>query len=505
MARKKHLLEPLPVRDLSEAKPPVLQPVTTEMYIIDRDFRIVWANKTLEIRFSAPGMIKGNPCYRIIKKRHEICPGCPAIRVFEHGLDECSSIRHNTPPFSHSRAAGYVRITANPMRDEKENVTQVLMVIEGIAGEPTEDAQIKKRLTTVSKELDCISALDRQFICSREFSLDKVLKRSARIAPAMLGAHMCTIRLMDGSGGNLISRASSGLSKEYTRRTVLAVGAGVAGKVAASQRPVVMHDIATRADVQRIDDIKREGIGSLACVPIVLQKHVLGTLTVYDTKRDTFTDQDCTLLHNFANHIAILIDNINIHRKVFGSYINTIKSLVSAVEARDPYTRGHSEKVTKFCLDIADSISLSKDDRLLLSFCGRLHDIGKIAVPDSILNKRTGLTPAERAEIQMHPLKGVEILSNLKFLENGIPVVRNHHERYDGRGYPDGLKGHDIPLLARIIGCADAFDAMTSDRAYRRGMEMDKAIRELKVNKGRQFDPDILDAFLYSLTASPRV
>jgi putative nucleotidyltransferase with HDIG domain len=193
------------------------------------------------------------------------------------------------------------------------------------------------------------------------------------------------------------------------------------------------------------------------------------------------------------------LDDIKTHKEIHRSYLNTIKSLVTAVEARDTYTRGHSEKVTKFALDIANALGLSKEDKLMLIYCGRLHDIGKIGISDAILNKPGPLTMSERAEVQLHPVRAVEMLSHLKFLERGIPAIRHHHERYDGKGYPDGLKGKDIPLLARILGCADAFDAMTSDRAYRKKMDLDIVLRELKTNRGKQFDPDVLDAFMSTL------
>ncbi|MBN1353400.1 MAG: HD-GYP domain-containing protein, partial [Candidatus Omnitrophica bacterium] len=274
------------------------------------------------------------------------------------------------------------------------------------------------------------------------------------------------------------------------------VGEGIAGRVASTKKPLIISDVLSSRESKFMECIKREGINSVICVPITLKNSVLGTLSIYDRKMGAFVEEDRSLLMNFANHLAILIDNVKTHRKIFISYINTIKSLVSAVEARDLYTRGHSEKVTWFALAIASAMNLPKNDRVMLSYCGRLHDIGKIAISDLILNKRGPLTTAEKAEIQLHPLKGVEILSNLKFIEKGLPAIRHHHERYDGTGYPDELKEKEIPLLARIIACADAFDAMISDRAYRPGMNTKEAITELRANRGKQFDPNILDVFI---------
>ncbi|NQU94743.1 MAG: HD domain-containing protein [Candidatus Omnitrophica bacterium] len=361
---------------------------------------------------------------------------------------------------------------------------------------------MSKKINTVHKNnsyFDFISELDKQFTNTHELSFDKILKQSVKIAPILLNAKICNLRLIDSHKRILTTRVSKGLSKDYTKKTIVAIGDGIAGKVAAIKKPIVIKDTATRRDIKFKKDIKKEKIRSLICVPILLKKETMGTLTVYGRKVGKFKKSDSTILMNFANHIAILIDNVRVHKKIFNSYMNTIKSLVSAVEARDAYTRGHSEKVTDYALAIAGVLGLSKEDRIMLTYCGRLHDIGKIAISDLILNKPGRLTETERAEIEIHPAKAVEILSNLKFLESGIPAIKHHHERYDGGGYPDGLRGEEIPLLARIIGCTDAFDAMTSDRAYRSRMSAEKAIEELKINRGKQFDPDVLDAFLGTL------
>ncbi|GAI86200.1 unnamed protein product, partial [marine sediment metagenome] len=367
--------------------------------------------------------------------------------------------------------------------------------VEDVTAELKAESRIKKKLHMISRETNFISKLDRQFICSEESSLEKVLKQSAEIAPTLIGADICNLRIVDSSGKILTSRASKGLSKRYVSKSAMEIGEGITGRVGLVKKPITVKDMLGRKDAKFPEFIKNEGLHSLISVPILLKNELLGTLTVYDKKIAAFTKGDSKLLMNFANHIAILIDNIKTHKKIFLSYINTIKSLVSAVEARDTYTRGHSEKVTKFAMDIAAGIGLPKDDKVMLAYCGRLHDIGKIAISDSILNKRGTLTVAEMAEIQLHPAKGVEILSNLKFLEKGMPAIKYHHERYDGKGYPEGLKGKDIPVLARIIGCADAFDAMTSDRAYRPKMNAKKALEELKVNRKKQFDPEVVTAF----------
>lgn len=471
----------------------ITKSISSGLSILGRDMKIVWMNKAQEGWFEPLDSLKGKYCYEVYEKRNKICPGCPSVKVFKYGLNQCVSLRKDITVSSGEKK--HFKLTASPIRDKKGKIIQVLELVEDVTQQTVIENQVKKKLGLVSKELDFIARIDREFIFSHHFSLDKVLKESVGIASTLLNSKICNLRLVNGSKNMLISKASKGLSRQYKKNVVMKVGEGIAGKVAATKEPTVIKDLLTREKLKFRNELRAEGIRSLICVPIVLQDEILGTITVYDKKIGSFSKSDCQLLSNFANHIAILIDNVRSHKRIFVSYINTIKSLVSAVEARDMYTRGHSEKVTKLALDIANVMGLPKSEKVILSYCGRLHDIGKIAISDSILNKPGRLTFFERKEIEMHPVKGVDILSNLGFMESGIPIIKHHHERYDGRGYPDGLKGKQIPFLARIIVCVDAFDAMMSDRPYRPRMELEKALSELAENKKTQFDPEIVDVF----------
>lgn len=176
--------------------------------------------------------------------------------------------------------------------------------------------------------------------------------------------------------------------------------------------------------------------------------------------------------------------------------VETLYSFAEAIGARDHSTLGHSEKVAEYSVLIAERLELSQEEIELTYFCGIVHDIGKIGVPENILNKPAKLTDEERKQIMFHPTKGVSILSHISWLDKVLPVINSHHERFDGTGYPLGLKTDQIPLIGRILAVADAFDAMTSDRCYRKGFPVEKAVEELKVNEGKQFDPEIVNAFL---------
>ena len=184
------------------------------------------------------------------------------------------------------------------------------------------------------------------------------------------------------------------------------------------------------------------------------------------------------------------------NEKLENAYLQSIETLRYTVEAKDPYTKGHSDRVSEYSVLIGKYLGLSDEDLHTLKIGGLFHDIGKIGIPDSILLKPSKLTPTEYSEIKNHPAIGVHILSNAVIFKDIIPIVKHHHERYDGLGYPSKLKGDDIPYLARITAVADTFDAMTSKRTYRDSLDLDFVKEEIEKNRRLQFDPQIADVFL---------
>lgn len=185
--------------------------------------------------------------------------------------------------------------------------------------------------------------------------------------------------------------------------------------------------------------------------------------------------------------------------KLQRNYLNTIQSLAQALEAKDSYTRGHSDRVKGYAVDIAKRLGLSDEEIKLLEDISVLHDIGKIGVPERILFKPDVLSEEEFQIIKMHPIIGEDILKHIEFLKPGLSIVRDHHERPDGKGYPHNLKMNEISILASIVHVADAFDAMTSDRPYRKALSKDKAIAILKENEGNQFNSRVVEIFISCL------
>ena len=178
------------------------------------------------------------------------------------------------------------------------------------------------------------------------------------------------------------------------------------------------------------------------------------------------------------------------------AHLDSVKALVEAIDAKDPYTRGHSNRVRSSSVRVAKKLGLGKQRVENLEFAALLHDIGKIGIKDEVLQKKSPLTEGEFRSIQEHPLIGVKILEEIEILKDIIPVIRHHHERFDGGGYPDGLAGEKIPLEARILTVADSFDAMTSFRPYRPALSLPEALAELERGQGTQFDLRVLEIFL---------
>ena len=222
----------------------------------------------------------------------------------------------------------------------------------------------------------------------------------------------------------------------------------------------------------------------------------------YCEKSDKF-DQLLLLIESGIKSVAQMqeIKRINdelsdTYEKLEKAYMESIQTVRYTVEAKDTYTRGHSDRVSEYSVLIGEKLGLDEEDIRRLRIGGLFHDVGKIGVPDSILHKNGNLSDDEYSEIKNHPTIGAHILSTASIFQDIIPIVKHHHERYDGKGYPGMLKGEDIPYLARITAVADTFDAMSSRRIYRESLTTDKIIEEIENNKGTQFDPEIADVFL---------
>jgi HD-GYP domain-containing protein (c-di-GMP phosphodiesterase class II) len=234
----------------------------------------------------------------------------------------------------------------------------------------------------------------------------------------------------------------------------------------------------------------------LIAVPLQRQDEVLGCLFGLDKLVGDFDSVDSKLLNSIANESAIYLENVTLFDDVHGLMMGLLHSLTSAVDAKDAYTCGHSERVALLSRHLAKQIKLSEHQVERIYMAGLLHDVGKIGVPEAVLQKTGKLTPEEFEHMKKHPEIGARILSDIKQVKDILPGVLHHHERYDGKGYPAGLAGQSIPQMGRIICLADCFDAMTSNRTYRKALPLEVALNEIRRCAGTQFDPTLADAFL---------
>jgi len=244
----------------------------------------------------------------------------------------------------------------------------------------------------------------------------------------------------------------------------------------------------------RIDETQTR---SVVLVPIFSRENLLGMITLfYSKERDELEQDDLNLVTAVAGQAAVALENASLYENLEMSYFSTVKALARAIEVKDPYTYGHSERVTEYALAIARRLGVSEWESKNIKYAAALHDIGKIGIARKILDKPGALNDEEFVHIKTHPQLGDSIIEPVAFLQEPRQIILHHHERYDGTGYPDGLTGDEIPLGARILAVADSFEAMMSNRPYRKALPLEKAISELEVNAGTQFDPVVVEAFI---------
>ena len=246
--------------------------------------------------------------------------------------------------------------------------------------------------------------------------------------------------------------------------------------------------------------------GPVIYLPLQVNGSTLGILRAKKQGADQrFSDGEIEMLGTQGSQAAIAIQNALLLRDIENGYLSTLAVLANALEARDVETQGHCERLAKHAVLIGEAMGVNSEDLEGIRVGGLLHDIGKIGTPDSVLRKPSRLTEEEFNIIKRHPIVGERILAPIPRLERAGPIVRHHHERYDGTGYPDGLRGEEIPLGARIVTVADAFDAMTADRVYRPGQSVVYSLEELQRYRGTQFDPHVVDALFEVLHRTRQV
>lgn len=242
---------------------------------------------------------------------------------------------------------------------------------------------------------------------------------------------------------------------------------------------------------------KNNETDSVIAIPLKIRSNTFGILySVIHNGKHCFTEKNLYFLNFLSEKASSLIENLALYENIYENLFSTLYAFVETIEARDPYTKQHSVRVSNYSAAIGKALGYPQEQIDQLETSGNLHDIGKIGIPDTILLKTGSLTNKEYKIIKRHPEIGGNIIGHLGMWTNEQKIIRHHHERFDGNGYPDRLKGQEIPILSRILSVADVYDALTTDRSYRKKMTEERALKIITDNAGTQFDPDIVDVFL---------
>ena len=353
-----------------------------------------------------------------------------------------------------------------------------------------------KRIDEKGRRLALLSHLSQ--ILNSTLDHKEIRRRAMEAATQLMRAEVGSLLLVNEEKHQLYFEVALGDREEEIKTISLNFGEGIAGWVAQHGKPLVVNSPGKdRRFFKGVDERTEFKTRNIICVPMKVKKKIIGVLEAINKKgKGQFDKEDLSLLTSLADQVAIALDNSRLYQELEEMFFQTAESLADAIEKRDPYTGGHTQRVTLYSQAIAKYLQLKPLEKKWLKIASVLHDIGKIGVEDDILKKREQLSPEEFNIIKRHSDMGAEILEHVRQLREIVPGVRYHHEHVNGKGYPDGLRGEEIPILAKIVAVADTYDAMTTDRPYRKAMEKESAVEELKICSGTQLDEEVVEAFI---------
>ncbi len=359
-------------------------------------------------------------------------------------------------------------------------------------------SELEERNTNLQDAVNRLQALHRMGLdINATMDLDQLFTTLVHQTVETLQARIGYILLLEKDSWTLTIGAAEGIPDHIDRgmRIPMKPG-GVSQWVVRNRQPLLIADIEHAREFSRVSRLgfTRE---TVVCAPLNSGDEIIGTMTIAN-RRDgqEFTPEDLDLLSTIAAQASVAIKNARLYEEQEKTYLSTVQALVSAVEASDAYTRGHSERVKRYALRLAAFMELPAETQRKIEQAAILHDIGKIGICESLLHKTETLNNDDIHTLRQHPAIGVHILQPIRFLAHVREIILQHHERYDGSGYPRGIKGDEMLIEAKILAVADTYDAMTTDRPYRKALSHEVAISEIREHAGTQFDPDIALAFL---------
>jgi response regulator RpfG family c-di-GMP phosphodiesterase len=382
-----------------------------------------------------------------------------------------------------------VSLTLERLTKEKRLLNENKMLTQELRAKKTLE-DLNRKLEKKVKEQTILYTITDQL--SRVRGKDDLFKQIVRMAGHLTEAPKVSFFIWDREEDLLRLIAGLGIDSQWINQYEVPVGQGIVGRVAQGGVPVLCQE--QREWQPQMEEAPQFYDGSsFLALPLKIRQETFGVLQVAGRPEGrAFTEQDLFLLSILSEKAAMTIENIALYENVVANLYATLRALVNTIEAKDPYTMKHSERVTQLAMAIARKMNRPEEEIAALAFAGPLHDIGKIGVQDYILLKPSKLNPEEFDMIKMHPTTGERIINELGISTLEKSIIRHHHERWDGRGYPDGLREEEIPILCRIISAADAYDAMTSDRSYRKALTQGEALAEMSRCSRQQFDPEVV-------------
>jgi HD-GYP domain-containing protein (c-di-GMP phosphodiesterase class II) len=325
-------------------------------------------------------------------------------------------------------------------------------------------------------------------------------------AIALVGAERGQILIWVDDEGKF-DRIESQNTSDHISSLEMKIGDAIAKRVYTNNYPIVNPDLTAFNEIPQTHELNNLKPLSIMVVPLSVETegHFERIGVIYldaDASKTVFTDTDVWVIKFLASLTALSIRNIRLTGALRLAYLDTVHALVRALEAKDPYTRGHSERVAEYSERVGKRFGLGSARLKILYSAALLHDIGKIGIRENVLNKPSKLTSDEYDHVKKHPEISESIIHGLTFLTEENAILVQHHERFDGKGYPRGLKGDQISLEGAIIQVADAWDAMTSRRIYRKELDVEEALNELSRNSGTQFNPTVVDVFVQMIEAT---
>jgi putative nucleotidyltransferase with HDIG domain len=361
--------------------------------------------------------------------------------------------------------------------------------LESFLGLEGEIVNLSSEIVRVYDELSLIQKISGML--GNEMDTERICRLVLEEGDRILSVTTFFIMLLDGERQELCTRFAIGRDRESVCGYRIPCAEGLIGHVFRLGEPVTVCDIAVDGRLALPFPAT-----SVLCVPLIADTKPVGMLIATDKlSGEEFWSQELQLMGIFAAEVSSALQKANLYEEINKLFLSTVEALATSIDAKDPYTYGHSRRVAALSVAISTEMGMPKDRILKLELASLLHDIGKIGTPESILRKPGMLRPEEYEKIKEHPAKGAEILSMIGEFKEIVTWIRHHHEWYDGHGYPDCLAEEHIPLEARILAVADSFDAMTSDRPYRKGMPSDAVLQIMEQFSRSQFDPAVVAAF----------